>query len=349
MKPFAKRILAFTSAAAITLTTIPAVHADHSQEPVAPTEQWDAVEASNTEVLIPARARSTPGSEPVTREAVCDLVMSSYETITGHFGNERSQSEKVFTDTEDQEILSACELGLIRGRRAGVFDPEGTITRQDFWTMAAELLESVGYPYIDDIEIDLSAYADGDEVLAYARQPVQALLALELIDTAKGEALDPTGALTTEEAALLLDRLRIFFGDWIEDPVEPPRYLGEEIAEFAQNFVGCRYVYGAKGPSRFDCSGLVYYVFKQYGYKLNPGARNQWDTMDQKISKKNLLPGDIVFFSRSGKASGIFHVGIYIGDSEFVHAANSRKGVIISSLNETWYANRYYGAKRAID
>ena len=61
------------------------------------------------------------------------------------------------------------------------------------------------------------------------------------------------------------------------------------------------------------------------------------------------MPGDLVFFSNNGRSSGIFHIGIYIGDGEFVHAANSRKGVIVSDMDEAWYARRYLGAKRAID
>lgn len=347
MKPFAKRLLAFTSAAAITLSTLPAVHSANDLAPVEPAEQWAAVETENMDGLIPARVRSAPVSAPLTRQGVCALVMNSYKTMTGLSSFDLGVTDNVFTDTKNRDILCAYQLGLVRGRSAGIFDPEGTMTRQDFWTVAAKLLEAVGYPYINDIEIDLSAYSDGDTVIAYARQPLRAMLCLELVGTAEGEALNPTGALTSEEAVMLLDRLVSFYSAWVEDPVEPQRYLGEEIAELALKYVGCRYVYGAKGPNKFDCSGFVYYVYKQYGYRLNPGARNQWKTLDQKVKKSDLLPGDIVFFSR-GSASSIFHVGIYIGDGKFVHAANSRKGVIVSSLSESWYANRYHGAKRAI-
>ncbi len=348
MKPFAKRLLAFTSAAAITLTTIPAVRANNDLTPIVPAEQWASVEAGSMEGLIPAMVRSAPTAAPLTRQGLCGLVMNSYKAMTGLSSADLGRTDQVFTDTKNRDILCAYKLGLIRGRSAGIFDPEGTITRQDFWTVAAKLLESLGYPYINDIEIDLSAYEDGDEVIAYAKQPVRALLCLELISAAEGEALNPTGALTSEEAVMVLDRLVSFYSEWVEDPVEPQRYLGEEVAEFALKYVGCRYVYGAKGPNKFDCSGFVYYVYKQFGYRLNPGARNQWKTLDERVKKSDLLPGDIVFFSRGGSASRIFHVGIYIGDGKFVHAANSRKGVIVSSLNESWYANRYHGAKRAI-
>lgn len=348
MKPFAKRLLALTSAAAITLSTIPAVYSANDLAPMEPAEQWAAVETENMDGLIPAQVRSAPVAAPLTRQGVCGLVMNSYKTMTGLSSFDLGVTDQVFTDTKNRDILCAYQLGLVRGRSAGIFDPEGTMTRQDFWTVAASLLESVGYPYIDDIEIDLSAYSDGDTVIAYAKQPVRALLCLELIHIPEGDALNPAELISSREAVMILDRLVSFYSEWVEDPVEPQRYLGEEIAEFALKYVGCRYVYGAKGPNKFDCSGFVYYVYKQYGYKLNPGARNQWKTLDEKVKKSELLPGDIVFFSRGGKASNIFHVGIYIGDGKFVHAANSRKGVIVSSLSESWYANRYHGAKRAI-
>ena len=131
-------------------------------------------------------------------------------------------------------------------------------------------------------------------------------------------------------------------------PVAPATKLREEVIATALSKVGCRYVSGGHGPTKFDCSGLVYWVYKQYGYDLQPGARNQWSTLDKSVKKADLLPGDLVFFSKNGKASGIFHVGLYIGDGQFVHAANSRKGVIVTDLDEAWNANRYLGAKRAI-
>ena len=324
MKPFAKRILALASAAAITLTTIPAVHGTD-----------------------PAQARSASVSAPLTREGMCGLAMDAYKSLTGLSDEDLGEPAELFLDTDHTDVLNAYQLGLVSEKIDGLFAPEDTVSRQDFYTAAAQLLETVGYPYIDDIELDLSVYSDADQIIAYAEQPIQALLCLEILQ--EEGMLVPEALITTGEAALLMDRLVRFYADWELDPVEPQRYLGEEVAEFALNYVGCRYVRGGQGPRKFDCSGFVYYVYKNFGYSLKPGARNQWSLLDQRVKKSDLLPGDLLFYSNNGRSSGIFHVGIYIGDGQFVHAANSRKGLIVSDMSEAWYSNRYLGAKRAID
>ena len=102
------------------------------------------------------------------------------------------------------------------------------------------------------------------------------------------------------------------------------------MVDFALQFVGYDYVYGGKSPEDgFDCSGFVYYVYKQFGYTLYPGATNQWNTLsDTVIPKGDLRPGDLVFFSDNGQVSGMTHVGLYIGDGKMVHAANPTKGAL---------------------
>lgn len=345
MKPFAKRLLALASAAAITLSTIPAVHSTEI-EPEAQT--WATLRTVNTEEQIPVLDSIDPIAAPLTRLGMSQLIMDSYRTLTGTTGEELGEPEMVFLDTEDPDVLNAYHLDLVNGRSAGHYEPMESISRQDFFTACAMLLESVGYPYIDDIDVDLGELTDGDQVLAYAAQPVRALLCLEIVDANEDGALEPDREITVEEAMTVLDRLVSFYEGWEADPVEPQRYLGEEVAEFALNYVGCRYVSGGKGPNKFDCSGFVYYVYKNFGYTLKPGARNQWSVLDGTVKKADLLPGDLLFFARGGKASRIFHVGIYIGDGKFVHAANSRKGVIVTDLDDAWYANRYLGAKRVL-
>ena len=119
-----------------------------------------------------------------------------------------------------------------------------------------------------------------------------------------------------------------------------------EIANFAMQFVGYPYVYGAEHPDYgFDCSGLVYYCFGQFGISLKRVADDQMDYNGVAISRDNLQVGDLVFFGNGSYAN---HVGIYIGNNNFVHAANPSSGVRVSSLNETYYANRYIGARRIL-
>jgi cell wall-associated NlpC family hydrolase len=114
------------------------------------------------------------------------------------------------------------------------------------------------------------------------------------------------------------------------------------VASFAQQFVGFPYVWGAEGPRAFDCSGFVKYVYGQYGVYLDHYSGSQFNA-GQAVSKGSLSPGDMVFFNTYGSIS---HVGIYIGGGQFVHAASSKIGVTISYLTEGYYAERYAGARR---
>ena len=339
MKPFAKRLLALASAAAITLSIIPTVHAVETEQ-----QTWARLAPAAEQ--LPARAAVDPIAAPLTRLGMSQLLMEGYRTLTGVTNEELGEPEMMFLDTENTDVLNAYSLELVSGRSAGVFDPMEGVSRQDYFTACAALLEAVGYPYVDDIEIDLDEYADGGEVLAYAQQPIRAMLCLELIEA--DAMLEPTREITVEEAMAVCDRLVEFYTEWEENPTEPQRYLGEDVAEYALQYVGCRYVRGGQGPKKFDCSGFVYYVYKHFGYDLKPGARNQWSLLSQRVSKDELLPGDLLFFSRNGRASSIFHVGIYIGNGQFVHAANSSDGLIVTDIDHAWYANRYLGAKRPI-
>ena len=120
---------------------------------------------------------------------------------------------------------------------------------------------------------------------------------------------------------------------------------GRQVADFALQFVGYNYSWGGASPETgFDCSGLVYYTYKNFGYTLNRVACDQARN-GVHVEPSDLQPGDILCFYSGGSYIG--HVGIYIGDGKFVHAANSSTGVIISQLSG-YYADRGYEARRII-
>jgi len=122
---------------------------------------------------------------------------------------------------------------------------------------------------------------------------------------------------------------------------------GQKIVDLALKFVGYDYVYGAESPEDgFDCSGLTWYCYGQFGYKLERRASMQQKKNGTTVSKSKLKVGDLVFFSSNGES--VTHVGIYIGDGKFVHAANSTAGVIISDLNSAYYTKCWFGAKRIV-
>lgn len=121
---------------------------------------------------------------------------------------------------------------------------------------------------------------------------------------------------------------------------------GQEIANFALQFVGYPYSWGGKAPETgFDCSGFVYYVYSQFGYTLNRVACDQARN-GVHVDPNSLQPGDVLcFYSNDNYYIG--HTGIYIGNNKFVHASTSTTGVIITELGG-YYFTRGYEARRIV-
>ena len=119
---------------------------------------------------------------------------------------------------------------------------------------------------------------------------------------------------------------------------------GEKIVAEAKKYQGVRYVYGGTSPSGFDCSGFVYYVYKQCGYSITRTATAQ-SYLGTSVARANLQPGDIIIFY-NGYKSAIGHAGIYIGNNQFIHASSGGGKVMISSLSESYYNTRFHSARR---
>lgn len=122
---------------------------------------------------------------------------------------------------------------------------------------------------------------------------------------------------------------------------------GQAIADFALQFVGYPYVYGGSSPSGFDCSGFTSYVYKQFGYSINRTASAQLDN-GYAVSMSELQPGDLVMFKKGSTSKRATHVGLYIGNNQFVHASTSSVGVIISSMSEAYYTTGFVGGRRLV-
>ena len=105
--------------------------------------------------------------------------------------------------------------------------------------------------------------------------------------------------------------------------------------------------YKKNGTSRLgiDCSGLVREVYRRYSGINLPHDTKKLLSLAKKVQKKNLLYGDLVFFTFESRE--VSHVGIYIENGEFVHASISQ-GVIISGLNDEYYRKGYVGARRVV-
>ena len=120
----------------------------------------------------------------------------------------------------------------------------------------------------------------------------------------------------------------------------------DKVVEVALAQVGKPYIWASANPNiGFDCSGLVYYVYKQVGISLNRTSYTQINN-GVSVDSKDLRKGDLVFFNNGG--GRISHVGIYIGNNQFVHASSPGTGVIVSKLFGSYFGNTYVGARRIV-
>lgn len=123
----------------------------------------------------------------------------------------------------------------------------------------------------------------------------------------------------------------------------------DSLVRLTREQVGLRYKHGAKSPGKaFDCSGLVQWVMARFNLDVPRTSREQ-SKLGLEVPKdpSQLRPGDLLFF---GKGKTVNHVGIYVGEGKYVHAANRRKGVIESSLpTGRWATSWWKGVRRVFD
>lgn len=149
-----------------------------------------------------------------------------------------------------------------------------------------------------------------------------------------------TGLLTAALAAC---------APWPERPsaqatyASPEAARAREIVQLANRELGAPYVYGGDTPRGFDCSGLVYYVFRHAGIAV-PRTANQQLYASHPVSLRDLQPGDLVFFQIVGNIQ--MHVGIYVGNGVFVHAPETGQPVSYARLDDRYWKSRFVGGGR---
>ena len=137
-------------------------------------------------------------------------------------------------------------------------------------------------------------------------------------------------------------------GGWTPSSTAASRPIpadGTGIAETALALQGRPYRDGGDSPAGFDCSGFTSYVFATHGIILPRRAADQY-LAGTAVGREELVPGDLVFFETV--APGASHVGVAIGDLEFIHAPSSRGEVRVEQLDSRYWAERYVGAKRIV-
>lgn len=123
-------------------------------------------------------------------------------------------------------------------------------------------------------------------------------------------------------------------------------FIGK-ILDYAQSLIGISYVYGGASLRGFDCSGFTMFVLGKFGIQLPHEASRQMTMGLDVPSRDDLIPGDLVFFKTLG-SKVVNHVGIYLGNNLFIHAASGFGTVRISTLNDSYYVSRYVGGRRMI-
>jgi len=124
----------------------------------------------------------------------------------------------------------------------------------------------------------------------------------------------------------------------------------DEILETAKEYLGVKYIWAANGPSAFDCSGYTKYVYKKNGITI-PRYSGHQANVGVKVSYDELQEGDLVFFDTAkGFRKKVNHVGIYIGNNQFIHASSAQKRVMITSFSQKkFYKNRFLHGRRLIN
>ena len=225
----------------------------------------------------------------------------------------------------------------------------------------------VGYMSGEWLRITL---ADGTVIEAkptpLAEEPEQqrGLVTADVLNI-RGEASTESEKVGTLKAGMVVDILSDLGNGWYQvdggyvsaeyitlvgADFEGSSELGAAAAAMAKSLLGCRYVSGGRGPSSFDCSGLMYYIYKQLGHPIARGSSSQYYNSGYFVSTDAMQPGDLIFFfdrrfDSSGGTLPTTHVVMYVGDGQFIHASSTSYRVQYDSIYG-YYAPYIVGAKR---
>lgn len=317
--------------------------------------------------LLPDSMKQADMKERITRQEMCYIATMAYEKLTGN--SPTPNRTDYFTDTTDDLVCAAYEIGIVKGYDDGSFRTEQLLTRQEFFVILSNLNRCVGMPLHLTTDY-LKKFPDRSDVSYWAVNATQEMVGLgivagtqKVIDGKKQTVLAPRDQTSRQEAIVMFLRAyknadMFLQTHWYtQAEIDAMKETAKEeaastqaanLVNYALGFVGSSYVYGATGPKSFDCSGFTQYVYKHFGYSINRVADDQVKN-GVAVDFKNLQPGDLICFSNTYSSSDwITHVGIYIGDGKMVHAANSRRGVTVDNITSGYYYSHYAAARRIL-
>ena len=141
----------------------------------------------------------------------------------------------------------------------------------------------------------------------------------------------------------------VSYGSYRYSNYQSNQNIINKIEADAKSFLGTRYVWGATGPNKFDCSGFTQWIFRDAGIKIPRVSRDQ-AKVGEYISFNNLRKGDMIFFDTKKHKKGIVtHVGIYLGNGDFIHASSAAKKVVVYNFyKKPYYKERFLWGRRVV-
>lgn len=292
------------------------------------------------------------------------IASAAYGTGTVTAKSLRMRSEATTSSATLTIVSKGTEVEVLEGMANGWYKVEyngkvGYMSAEYLTVIPAEETEAPAPAYEDGVELE-----DGTET--EETEPLVGRVATEVLNvrSGAGTGYDRVGKIYAGTVVTILaetdgwyqiatDKMEGYVSAEYINIIDPEAAAaaattGAQLAELAKQYLGVPYVYGGASPSGFDCSGFVYYLTKSMGYSVPRTASSQWNAGYTKVSRSELQPGDLVFFTNTYHSSKyITHVGIYIGDGNFIHASSPTSGgVIITSLSTGYYSTRFVGGCR---
>jgi len=283
----------------------------------------------------------------ITREEFCELALKLYRSLSGNDFPEAGSNP--FTDTQNESVIIANKLGIVYGVGNKKFAPNNKATREEIAVMLYRTLKAAKPETVLPGTVENMFY-DQNQISGWAVKEVLYLSGTGIINGVGNNLFIPKKYTSREEAIALVKRMyEKFDGQYIAHDLsfrgDSRSYLIEQLKSLIPREMGKPYQWGATGPNSYDCSGLVYTLYGKIGISLPRVSRDQAKAGIY-VPKDSLQYGDLVFFAADGKT--VNHVGIYVGNGEFVHAPSTGDVVKISSLNSPYYSRTYYTARRVI-
>jgi hypothetical protein len=297
----------------------------------------------------------------ITREEFSELTVKLYQALSGN--ESLAGNKNPFTDTQNPEVLAANNLGIVNAIGGGKFAPHLTATREEVSVMLYRTLQ-VAKPEYTLSNKNKYIFSDQNSISSWAQESVAYLHQEGVISGVGDNQFNPERDTSREEAIALVKRVyeRFSLSENKEIPVHheigkinsenPTISRGDTLnlkfdmlKSLISKEMGKPYQWAGTGSDSYDCSGLVYSLFGKMGISLPRVSRDQ-AKVGTYIPKEDLIYGDLVFFARDGK--NVHHVGIYVGNGEFVHAPSTGDVVKVSTIMSGYYANTYYTGRRII-